>query len=394
MTVDGRAQSFSAPSRPKVPNSLLSPKKVEHLFQFFNDALDTLDAKAVADRFSQKAVLFPFLRGNDFSGNLGSSSSSSAPRMGSRAIEDYFVGFLREVPQARVLERHVALDPNPNYPTAKDVGTVEWTFQKPNGKTNGKKIAVLARYCLDYVVEGGQWKIAYFQSSPLPEGWMGLAAAGMAGEDANEQRRAAALASLQSRFTRSITEEGVRKLWKSWQAAVDSRDANQVVALYTHQQPPVMMLTLSESPYTTLSSIRDFYQTFLFLRRPSAEIIPESSHVTLPNNIQWCKHVGTMEWTLQKTPTEMEESQQREAGASSPAMTIKERFSFLYVLEDGEWKISHHMASVHPESLLGTASENPSNSPFVVGMDTSNLAPGFTEEEDGSSSFPKQGPWQ
>mmetsp|Transcript_6387 Transcript_6387/g.13314 ORF Transcript_6387/g.13314 Transcript_6387/m.13314 type:complete len:92 (+) Transcript_6387:84-359(+) len=34
---------------------------------------------------------------------------------------------------------------------------------------------------------------------------------------------------------------------------------------------------------------------------------------------------------------------------------VKARYSFIYVFEDGQWKISHHHSSVMPEAILASA---------------------------------------
>lgn len=61
----------------------------------------------------------------------------------------------------------------------------------------------------------------------------------------------------------------------------------------------------------------------------------------------WCQDVGIYEFTM---------------GATGDK--VKGRYSFVYVWEDGQWKISHHHSSVMPEAFLG-----PSPKPAVVTKD-------------------------
>jgi hypothetical protein len=58
----------------------------------------------------------------------------------------------------------------------------------------------------------------------------------------------------------------------------------------------------------------------------------------------WCQDVGIYEFTM---------------GATGDK--VKGRYTFVYVWEDGQWKISHHHSSVMPEAFLG-----PSPKPAVA----------------------------
>lgn len=61
------------------------------------------------------------------------------------------------------------------------------------------------------------------------------------------------------------------------------------------------------------------------------------SHVTIGKNT--CSDVGIYEFTMGST------------GAK-----VKGRYSFVYVWEDGEWKINHHHSSVMPEGTMAQVS--------------------------------------
>jgi hypothetical protein len=67
------------------------------------------------------------------------------------------------------------------------------------------------------------------------------------------------------------------------------------------------------------------------LKQPQGEIL--ESFVTIGDG--WCKDVGIYEFTMGATGSK-----------------VKGRYSFVYVYEDGIWKISHHHSSVMPEAML------------------------------------------
>jgi uncharacterized protein (TIGR02246 family) len=73
----------------------------------WNDALDTFDAKVVANRFTKDAVLLPTV--------------SDVPRTTPESIQDYFEGFLQSKPKGKILFSHVTFGNN----FAKDVGVYE-----------------------------------------------------------------------------------------------------------------------------------------------------------------------------------------------------------------------------------------------------------------------------
>ena len=83
-------------------------------------------------------------------------------------------------------------------------------------------------------------------------------------------------------------------------------------------------------PGATFDEFKNYFESFL-LKKPQGTIL--ESHVTLGEG--WCKDVGIYEFTM---------------GATGDK--VKGRYTFVYVYEDGEWKISHHHSSVMPEAFL------------------------------------------
>jgi len=181
--------------------------------------------------------------------------------------------------------------------SAMDVGIYEFTFE------NGMRIR--ARYSFLYTLVDGQWKIKHHHSSGMPE---------TPGQ--------------------VISEGEVRELFSVWNEALLTGDSDAVTKRYA--KGAVLLPTVSDIPRTTYAGIKDYFDHFLELK-PKGKII--ESYVSIGEN--WCKDVGIYEFIKGIDGT-----------------SVRARYSFVYVFEDGEWKISHHHSSLMPEELLAKANAN------------------------------------
>ncbi|KAL7525596.1 hypothetical protein ACHAWF_001433, partial [Thalassiosira exigua] len=284
----------------------ITEEDVRGLFSLWNDALATLDPKKVAARYAKKGVLLPTV--------------SDTPRSDFTSIEDYFVNFLKNKPQGEILESHVTIGHN----TCSDVGIYEFTMGATGAKVKG-------RYSFVYVFEDGEWKIDHHHSSVMPEGTM----------------------------AQPITEEEVRNLFQLWNSALATEDADAVAKRYAKDavllrecfisfaaplgfsipwfedalMSSSIPATVSDVPRTNYSLIKHYFVDFL-KKKPQGTIL--ESNVSIGHN--WCQDSGIYEFTM---------------GATGDK--VKGRYSFVYVYEDGQWKISHHHSSVMPEDFLGPA---------------------------------------
>ncbi|KAL3811326.1 hypothetical protein ACHAXA_007391 [Cyclostephanos tholiformis] len=215
---------------------------------------------------------------------------SDEPRTNFNAVKDYFDAFLKKKPQGKILSGDIHIGDG----WATDAGIYEFTM----GATGDK---VKARYTYNYVQEGGQWKIQHHHSSVMPE---------------------------EIAMGKSITEDEVRGLFGLWNTALSTLDPKKVASRYAKKG--VLLPTVSDTPRTDFASIEDYFTNFLKLK-PQGEIL--DSHVTIGHN--WCQDVGIYEFTMGAT-----------------GKKVKGRYSFVYVWEDGEWKINHHHSSVMPEGIV------------------------------------------
>lgn len=187
-------------------------------------------------------------------------------------------------PQGEILESNVVKGVN----WAQDCGIYEFTM----GAT-GKKVK--GRYSFIYVYEDGEWKISHHHSSIMPEGIV---------------------------TAEPITEDEVRDLFGLWNDALATEDPEKVAARYSKQG--VLLPTVSDVPRTDNEGIVDYFTNFLKLK-PQGEI--QSGKIIVGTN--WAQDAGIYEFTM---------------GANNNAK-VKGRYTFVYVYEDGEWKISQHHSS-------------------------------------------------
>lgn len=214
---------------------------------------------------------------------------SDIPRNGREMILQYYDSFLQRGPVAELQESFVQIGSN----WAKHMGTYELTM-------NNKRLR--GRFSLLYTFEDGRWKIAHHHASTMPESMA---------------------------VPQPVTPQKVRSWFREWNDALVTGDASLVASRYAKNA--VFLPSLSDAPRTTNERIREYFDAFL-KREPQCVI--ESGDITIGTN--WALDFGVYSFTLDSGET-----------------TIRARYSFVYVYENGDWKISHHHSSIMPEVLLG-----------------------------------------
>lgn len=214
---------------------------------------------------------------------------SDTPRRDFDSIKDYFDAFLLKEPQGVILDGDIRIGDG----WAQDAGVYEFTM----GATGDK---VKARYTYTYVNEDGEWKIAHHHSSVMPEG---------------------------IDIATPIKKEEVQNLFYLWNDALATGDSSLVASRYA--KTGVLLPTVSDTPRDDFDSIKAYFDSFL-LKKPQGKIM--ESFVSIGTN--WAQDVGIYEFTL---------------GATGDK--VKARYSFVYVYEDGQWKIQHHHSSQMPEEI-------------------------------------------
>lgn len=123
-----------------------------------------------------------------------------------------------------------------------------------------------------------------------------------------------------------ISEGQVRALFYLWNDALATGDSRIVAKRYS--EDPLLLPTISDTPRTEYGTIKEYFDSFLKLE-PQGTIT--DGHITIGNG--WARDAGIYEFTM-----------------GVDGSKVKARYTFVYVYENGQWKISHHHSSVMPEA--------------------------------------------
>mmetsp|Transcript_14948 Transcript_14948/g.30578 ORF Transcript_14948/g.30578 Transcript_14948/m.30578 type:complete len:212 (-) Transcript_14948:262-897(-) len=133
---------------------------------------------------------------------------------------------------------------------------------------------------------------------------------------------------------KDISKDEVRALFSLWNNALATGDSRLVASRYATKSGAVLLPTVSDVPRTDYDAIKAYFVDFC-QKKPQGTIL--ESYVTVGHN--WAMDDGIYEFTM---------------GATGDK--VKARYSFVYTLEDGEWKIAHHHSSQMPEEVVAKAS--------------------------------------
>lgn len=121
-----------------------------------------------------------------------------------------------------------------------------------------------------------------------------------------------------------LDERQVEGLFESWNQALATGDPAQVAHLYGDHA--LLLPTLSSELRETPEAITDYFNSFL-ARHPSGSV----THRQIRLGCNGAVDAGTYRFTLH-----------------DPEATVEARYTFVYGLEDGQWRILHHHSSLQP----------------------------------------------
>lgn len=122
-----------------------------------------------------------------------------------------------------------------------------------------------------------------------------------------------------------MTERDITELFRQWNAALQTGNPDRVTALYASDA--VLLPTVSNQVRHNHDEIRDYFVNFL-ARKPHGEI-DEANTRYLSDTLASNSGVYTFQF--------------------ADGSRVTARYSFLYKLIGGEWKIIEHHSSAMPE---------------------------------------------
>jgi uncharacterized protein (TIGR02246 family) len=125
-----------------------------------------------------------------------------------------------------------------------------------------------------------------------------------------------------------LSQEEVRSLFNLWNDALATLDPKKVAARYAKQS--ILLPTVSDTPRTTKATITDYFVNFL-QKKPQGRILEGM----VQTGDGWATDAGVYEFTM-----------------GADGSKVLARYTYMYIFEDGEWKIAHHHSSVMPEEYL------------------------------------------
>ena len=132
----------------------------------------------------------------------------------------------------------------------------------------------------------------------------------------------------------TITEAQVRSLFSQWNSALATYNSTTVAQRYSSKA--VLLPTVSDIPRNTSALIINYFDSFL-LKKPQGVIL--SGDIFIGCN--YAQDAGIYEFTMGKDGSK-----------------VKARYTYVYVWENGQWRISQHHSSVMPEGFLQSATSS------------------------------------
>ncbi len=128
----------------------------------------------------------------------------------------------------------------------------------------------------------------------------------------------------------AVSQTQVESLFTDFNNAWATKNPDTVTSLFT--KDAVLLATVSNKPRLNHEEIKDYFVSFL-----KGNPVGTINSSTFKNDCNTAARMGT--WTVSLTNLN-----------SGDRNDVKARYTFIYRMEDGKWKIDHLHSSMMPES--------------------------------------------